>query len=230
MLFVTNSQLHSETLQRVTTQPEILLTASDQAAGPAGAPFNGTVRRNIVFDTTRVLNGLRGPGVINSPVALDYNKVGTSFWNGLFPDTNSFAFPSAVNELTQMPSTAWASFDGTTNDPIVYPNGISIRNLENLVLIQITPASLPNGTNGVPYPPVTFTTTGGAFTPPFTWSAAGLPAVPTSGLPPGMAVSSAGTLSGTPAASGTFDFLLQMTDRNSRSVQWFYSIIIQSSP
>jgi hypothetical protein len=113
----------------------------------------------------------------------------------------------------------WGSFDETTNEPTVYPNGTSIENLENQVLVQISPSSLPDGTNGVVYPPVTFTVTGGSFTPPFTWSQSG-------GLPTGLGLSSGGTISGTPTESGTFDFTLQLTDSLSRTVSWNYSITI----
>ena len=113
----------------------------------------------------------------------------------------------------------WSSFDGTTNAPVVYPDGTSIDNLENEVLIQVTPTSVSNGTKGVAYPATTFMATGGAFTPPFTWSATGLPS--------GLSVSSTGTLSGTPTQSGTFDFILQLTDSLARSVQFNYTITIQ---
>ena len=65
---------------------------------------------------------------------------------------------------------------------------------------------------------VVFTATGGSFSPPFTWSATGLPA--------SMTLSPGGTLAGTPTQSGTFDFTVQLTDSLSRSVQWNYSIII----
>jgi hypothetical protein len=131
----------------------------------------------------------------------------------------------------------WASFDGTTNEPVVFPNGTSIANLENEVLVQISPASpLPDGTNGVPYSFTytnsagiaftnTFTATGGSFQPPFTWS--WTPAVAET-LPPGLALSAGGTISGTPTAgqTGTFDFTVQLTDSLARSVQWPYSITI----
>ena len=30
----------------------------------------------------------------------------------------------------------WASFDGTTNDPVVYPDGKSIQNLEKQILVH----------------------------------------------------------------------------------------------
>ena len=105
--------------------------------------------------------------VILNGETFNYNKIGAAFWNGGFPDTNSFIVPSAINELTQTPSVAWASFDGSTNDPEVYPNGTSIQNLENQMVISITPTSLPNAANNAFYS-VAFSATGGVS--PYTWS------------------------------------------------------------
>jgi Putative Ig domain len=46
-------------------------------------------------------------------------------------------------------------------------------------------------------------------------------------LPPGLTLSSAGTLSGTPTQSGTFDtVVIKLTDSLSRTVQWTYTITI----
>jgi len=106
---------------------------------------------------------------------------------------------------------------------------MSVQNLETEVLVQISPTSLPNGTNGVAYPLTTFTASGGAFSysPAPTWVVTGLPSAPASGLPPGLTLSTSGTLSGTPTQSGTYDFYVRMTDSLSRSVQWYYSITIQ---
>jgi hypothetical protein len=160
--------------------------------------------------------------------------VGANFWNGPFPDTNGFLgdyLLSPVNETTQTPGVAWASFDGTTNDPVVYPNGTSIQNIENQILIRISPTMLPDGTNGVPYTFAytnsagavytnIFTTTGGAFTPPYTWSALGLPNA--------LVLSTNGTLSGPLSNNvpGKYDLTIQLTDYLARSVTWSYSITI----
>ena len=124
-----------------------------------------------------------------------------------------------LSELNQQRTLAWASFDSSTNDPVVYPNGTSILNLQNQILVQVSPTSLPNGTNGVSYPATIFTASGGSFSPPFTWSATGLPS--------GLVLSSGGTLSGTPAQTGTFDIVIILTDSLSRTVQWDYTITIQ---
>ena len=45
-------------------------------------------------------------------------------------------------------------------------------------------------------------------------------------LPPGLTLASNGTLSGTPTAVGSFDFLVRMTDSASRFADRAYTIII----
>jgi hypothetical protein len=68
--------------------------------------------------------------------------------------------------------------------------------------LTVTTASpLPSGTVGVTYAQV-LAATGG--TPPYTWTATGLPA--------GLTLSSSGTLSGTPTASGTQTIAVTVTD------------------
>jgi hypothetical protein len=208
-----NGQLVLQHFQKIVTTPDINLTAQDLASGGAGNCFNGTVERTINYDSTQILPGERGPGIINSPSTFIYNKVGPLFNNGPVADTNGFLF-----EVDQTAALQWASFDDSTNPPVLYPNTASISNLQYQLLVQLTPASLADGTNGVTYPAVTFAASGGAFTSPFNWSATGLPA--------GLTISSSGVLSGKPAASGTFDFILQLTDSLGRSVQWTYIIII----
>lgn len=224
----TNSRIATQTFQRIVTRPDFLLTATDQAVGPAGNGFNGTVTRNILFHDNNILPGLAGPGSIEGSVTFDYNKVGTIFWNGPFPDTNSFLIgPLAeVNETTQSPSLLWASYDGSTNDPVVYPTSLSIQQLENQMIVTVSPPppTLPDGTNNVPYypPGITFTVTGGQ--PPYTWSLAN-----GTMLPNGLSLDApSGLLSGMPINNppGTYDFTIQMNDSAARSLQWNYSIII----
>lgn len=218
----TNSQASVQHFQRVVTAPDFLFTAADFGDATPGT-------RNLNFDPANALAGLAGPGVINPQTTFTLNKVGPLYLNGplLLFFTNAF-----LNELTQTPAypslglQAWASFDASTNPPVIYPDGASIQNLENQILIQISPASLPDGTNNVLYPATTFTTTGGgAFSPPFTWSV--LASTP---LPAGLALSLGGTISGTPTNNvpGTYDFVIQMGDSLTppRTVQWSYSITI----
>jgi hypothetical protein len=68
----------------------------------------------------------------------------------------------------------------------------------------ITAGSPPAGTTGTVYPGYTFTVASGGASP-FTWSESGA-------LPPGLALSSAGQLTGTPVTSGTYAFTVMVAD------------------
>jgi len=81
--------------------------------------------------------------------------------------------------------------------PIVY-------NVTITSAISITPLSLPNATVAQAYSATSLNATGGAA--PYTY------AVAAGSLPAGMSLSSAGTLSGTPTAGGTFNFTVRATD------------------
>jgi len=220
MMVVSNSQPVTQYFQRVITQPDILFSAADFAPGPAVGPATFPVPsdRNVSFspDSASAYPGLAGPGLISTPSTITYNKVGPLFGNS---GPNFLSGPN-----TNAESFVWGSFDGSTNDPVVYPDGTSIQNLENEVLVQISPTSLSDGTNNVAYPATTFTATGGSFNQPFTWSAP-------DGLPPGLSIvsnsDSTGTFLGTPTQSGLFGpFVIQLTDSLGRSAQWSYSITI----
>ena len=98
------------------------------------------------------------------------------------------------------------------------------------MLIQVTPArgdiAGRHQRHGLPQHQ-SFTATGGAFSPPYTWAVA----PGSQPLPQGLALTSAnsvGTLSGTPQNNppGTFDFTIQLTDSLGRSVTWNYTITI----
>jgi hypothetical protein len=67
----------------------------------------------------------------------------------------------------------------------------------------ITTQSLPAATVGVPYN-ATLTAAGGI--PPYTWT------IISGALPPGLSLSSAGVISGTPTSAGTFNFTVQVID------------------
>ena len=67
-------------------------------------------------------------------------------------------------------SRLWASYDDSTNAPIVYPNGTSIASVESQMLMQVTSVSLPPAHLGTAYT-TQLTGTGGAG-PPYTWSLA----------------------------------------------------------
>jgi hypothetical protein len=219
---ITNNTLVPEDIQRTVTFPDILVSAQDlenTAAPPDSIPVAPGVARSINFNGTFADPGLAGPGTIeptNAPTMI-FNKVGPIFFNA-----SPVAFFQQQAQANQTSLLAWGSFDGTTNTPIVYPNGTSILNLENQAIIGVLPAALPDGTVGTAYGTggPTFSATGGQA--PYVWAlASSSPA-----LPPGLYVLSDGTLGGTPTQSGTFDFTISVTDAGERTVERDYSITI----
>ena len=82
-------------------------------------------------------------------------------------------------------------------------------NPSNPAVAISSPTSLPAGTQGAPYGPVTFTATGGAGAP-YSWSETGA-------LPSGMSFSAGGVLSGTPANYGVSTITFKVTDSGSGS-------------
>jgi len=103
----------------------------------------------------------------------------------------AFSLTIRVTDSSQPPSQASQNFSLTVNPPAVN-------------IISISPP--PNGAVGVAYNPSQqpqFSVVGG--TPPYTWSA--------SGLPPGLNINAtSGVLTGTPTTAGTFSITLQATD------------------
>jgi hypothetical protein len=180
--------------------------------------------------------------VINPSTTITFDKALPIYFNdAAVPDGSSYFTGYNPGSVYYELYYVWASFDGTTNEPVVFPDGTSIANLESESVVQITPGSpLPDGTNAVPYVFAytnssgiaftnTFAATSGSFSTPFTWTATGLPA----GLTMTTDVNGNGHLSGTPAVTPapvspgtTFDFTVQLTDSLSRSVQWPYIITI----
>jgi hypothetical protein len=215
MTIVTNSRDVVETYQRVATQPDFLIAARDLTVGPAGGRFFQISTRNINYNTNNELAALAGPGTIQPSTLITLDKTGPVFFN---ESTNQFFF---LDELTQIVLPTWASFDDSTNAPVLYPDGTSIANLENMVLLQLLPTSAPAGQVGVAY---NFQFGGAGGQPPYAFTLAPLsPAVP-----PGLnlAADGSGVLSGTPSVDNTYDFIVRITDSNGRFADWQVTLTI----
>lgn len=85
--------------------------------------------------------------------------------------------------------------------------------------LAITTTSLPNGAVGTAYS-TTLSASGG--TPPYTWTESG-------SLPPGLALSTNGSLSGTPTAAGAWNFVAQVTDAHSANATQTLTITVNSA-
>jgi hypothetical protein len=120
-------------------------------------------------------------GVDHAPLHAPANGSG-GVPNGRYTFGSSSAFPTSAN-----PANYWVD--------VVFTAG-SLN-------LAITTASLPQGTQSVPYSQ-SLSAAGG--TTPYTWS------LFSGSLPPGLGLSAAGLISGTPTAAGPFNFTVQVTD------------------
>lgn len=134
--YMTNGVFAKQSVQRVVTSPDILFMADDLGLNANGVPIvtevtaaaTPTFVNNAANNSAVVLTPAPGgPGQINPPITIIFNKVGPYYEN-----TN----PNFVSQGTSLQGggfgLVWGSFDGTTNDPIVYPEGLTISDLEQL--------------------------------------------------------------------------------------------------
>lgn len=218
---VTNNNPIAQQFQRLVVAPDILFTATDLGIG--------SITRTVNRNTANTLPGLAGPGTIEPPVTFVFNKVGPLY-------IHTFGDPFLGGENPDLLNFQWASYDGTTNLPVVYPSGRSLEELENQFYLSITPIAplspdgsvqLPDGNEGSPYPaafPGGFGGTGGL--PPYSWELS--PNSP-GGLPPGLSFNGSGGIVGNPAAGtagNTYPFVVRMTDSAARFVDRPYVIKI----
>ncbi|MEO8426661.1 MAG: hypothetical protein ABI651_06060 [Verrucomicrobiota bacterium] len=127
---ITNGAGFSQTLQRIISVPDILFTADD-ISGPDTTIVLPTLARTANWVNNAVINNRNlanesGPGTIAPTVTITFNNVGLANFN--------FWPPSLDEPGAGLANFAWGSFDGTTNEPIVYPAGISIQDLERRAL------------------------------------------------------------------------------------------------
>jgi len=88
-------------------------------------------------------------------------------------------------------------------------------------VITLAPPTLPPGTVGVAY---SQTITGSGGTAPYTF------AVTSGELPPGLTLTPAGVLAGTPTRGNTFTFTIRGTDANGCFASLVYTIIVGAAP
>ncbi|MCB9893413.1 MAG: choice-of-anchor D domain-containing protein [Planctomycetes bacterium] len=112
-----------------------------------------------------------------------------------------------VHDDSTQPSPFIVPLIGTAVDP----NGV-----------QITTASVPSGTAGVVYETTTFTAVQGSA--PYTWS------LYTGNLPPGITITPAGVLQGTPTGyGGQFKFRIRVTDATGATNEKQFAMTVVSS-
>ncbi len=227
---LTNGVPTPRTVVRPVFRPDIIISAMDltteQSVPVRGGSFALTgfgfafYLRNLPF-VPNSLPGLYGPGTIAPNVQITFNKVGPLFLN--------FS-PFSLDEATQIPLLNWGSFDGSTNLPVVYPNGTSIQNYEQGLYLNVLPPYLPPGfltTTPVHTNYYSAQLTATSYTPSFVLPATWSLAPGSAGLPTGLVLNSTtGIISGTPTAVGTFDFVVRATDTGASVFDRAYYITV----
>lgn len=115
--YITNGVVMHQYLARVISRPDVLFSAADLSQSvPSFSFYSCTGTTNWINNAAWNGNPSgAGPGVIQPPVVITFNQAGRQFVSyGSYSDT------IAIDE-----SRLLASFDGSTNAPIVYPNSQS---------------------------------------------------------------------------------------------------------
>jgi hypothetical protein len=131
--YVTNGVVTEQTVKRVVSQPDILFSVVDTFQTNGITKFLRTGTEKWINNSAQNgnMNGA-GPGVVTSPVKITFDKLGSEVSSG-----DSFT-ASVVNN-------SWASFDQSTNAPILYPQNSGQTNLT--VRLNYFVASGTNYTN-----------------------------------------------------------------------------------
>ncbi len=122
--YITNNSTRSQLVQRTLNGPDILFGAGDLGVTPDSIPWR--IARTINFVNNDAINGsitLPGPGTLTPGTVITLSKVGPFLAN-----------TPEGGEVDGQKFWAWGSYDGTTNAPVVYPVGTSIKALEALIM------------------------------------------------------------------------------------------------
>lgn len=109
--YITNGVLMQQQVARITLRPDFLFSASNLISTSGFCPLysrSGTGN----WSNNAAPNGNSdgtGPGVIQPPVQITFNRLSQLYGNG-----------SSEDQINGSSST-WASFDNSTNSPIIYP-------------------------------------------------------------------------------------------------------------
>ncbi len=121
--YISNFVQRTQLLQRTLAAPDILFDAADLGIAADGSPF--FYAKAMALTSQDALNGstvLSGPGTISPPHVITFSKLGEYLINS-----------PGGGQTDGFPGVLWGAYDGTTNEPVVFPQGASIRALERLI-------------------------------------------------------------------------------------------------
>ena len=114
--YVTNGARMQQQVERVSSRPDIIFSAYAVESNQVPAIVECTGTSNWLNDAG--LNGnsdMAGPGTIRPQVSITFPKYGL----------NAIVISGDPNSILQANNERWASFDGSTNPPVIYPVGAS---------------------------------------------------------------------------------------------------------
>jgi hypothetical protein len=181
------------------------VTATDSGTPPQSQnqALSITIYTGLTITTTTLPNGVVNTAY-NASVAASggtppytWSATGQPAWMSISSSTGALSGTPTASGTT--------NFSVKVTDSSTPPQSKS-QNLSVTIIaaLSITTTSLPNGTVGTAYSSPALAATGGVS--PYTWS------VPPGKLPPGLSLSSSGGFSGTPTATGVYNFTVTATD------------------
>jgi len=131
---ISNFTLIPQFVQRTIPFPDLLFTAGD-----LGTVFGIPVlaARGTTFVNNDTINGnteAAGPGTITRPLNISFSNILPYYFNSssdFFLGVDPLSGPNAFNR-----SVVWGSFDASSEEVVVYPDFLSIQDLEAQVLGQ----------------------------------------------------------------------------------------------
>jgi hypothetical protein len=190
--------------------PSLTITGN-LGGGVVGVPYSATLGATGGYGTgTYAFSAVSGALPAGLTLSAGGAVSGTPTAAGTFSFTVQVTSTNPSLGANFSPLTATQSFT-----VVVYP------------VLAITTQTASAGTVGAPYSQM-FTATGGAGPSTYTWSVA------SGTLPPGLTLSAAGVLSGTPTTSGTFSLSVQVSSQvptlGTQTASQAFSVVIAAVP
>ncbi|PWU31013.1 IPT/TIG domain/outer membrane autotransporter barrel domain-containing protein [Pseudomonas sp. RW407] len=194
-----------------------IVTATDSLGSPGSRGYSVTVNEQAPVAGNSSLTVQGGSG--STPVPLNLSGGSVTLVTITTLATNGTATATGSG-ITYAPNPGFAgsdSFSYTATGPGGTSSVATVSVAVTAPTIIISPATLTNATQNTAYSQ-TLTASGG--TGPYTFS------VVTGSPPAGLNVSSAGVVSGTPTATGTFSFTVRTTDNGGFSASQAYTLVV----
>src|SRR5881394_2834635 len=242
----------SVTTAATTFPPGLTLSSAGQITGTptAAATYNFTVQVKDSQNATATANlsMLVNPGPTLLTITTTSSQLPTGTVSTAYPATNltaSGGTPPYAWTLASAASTfpggltlgrlggisGKATTAGSYNFTVEVTDSVNSTAMTNLrILINaappliVTTTALSNGTAGAAYPSTNLQASGGV--PPYAWSVT----TAATTFPPGLTLSSAGQITGTPTAAATYNFTVQVKDSQNATATANLSILVNPGP